>query len=63
MGGRGVATAGYSDLSANGEDAVVSKDVVGIHVLMTRLLFGDSISRRLLLRVSPAKPISAPLRF
>jgi len=42
MGGRSVATAGYSDLSANGEDAVVNKDVVGIRVLMTRLLFGDS---------------------
>ena len=41
----------------------VTKEVVGIHVLLTRSLFGDGIPRRLLLRVSLAKPTSAPLRF
>ena len=41
----------------------VSKEVVGIHVLLTRLLFGGGIPSRLLLRVSVAKPTSAPLRF
>jgi len=41
----------------------VTKEVVGIHILLTRSLFGDDILRRLLLRVSLAKPPSAPLRF
>jgi len=41
----------------------VTKEVVGIRVLLTRLLFGGDILRRLLLRVSLAKPPSAPLRF
>jgi hypothetical protein len=40
----------------------LNKEVVGIHVLLTRLLFGDSIPRRLLLRVSPVKSTSAPVR-
>ena len=40
-----------------------SKEVVGIHDLLTRSLFGGGILRRLLLRVSLAKPTSAPLRF
>jgi len=41
----------------------ITKEVAGIHVLLTRSLFGDGIPRRLLLRVSRAKPTSAPLRF
>ena len=41
----------------------VSKEAVGVHVLLTRSLFGDDIPHRLLLRVSPAKSTSAPLRF
>jgi hypothetical protein len=41
----------------------VSKEVIGIHVLPTRSLFGDGILRRLLRRVFLAKPTSAPLRF
>ena len=41
----------------------VTKEVVGIHVLLTRSLSGGGIPRRLLLRVSLAKPTSAPLRF
>ena len=41
----------------------VTKAVVGIYVLPTRLLFADGILRRLPLHVSVAKPISAPLRF
>jgi hypothetical protein len=41
----------------------VTKEVVGIHVLLTRSFFGDGIPRRLLPRVLPAKPTSAPLRF
>ena len=43
--------------------ARVIKEVVGIHVLLIRSLFADGIRRRLLLRVSQAKPTSAPLRF
>jgi hypothetical protein len=39
------------------------KEVVGIRVLLIRSLFGGGIPRRLLLRVSLAKPTSAPLRF
>src|SRR6516164_8270755 len=41
----------------------VTKEVVGIHVLLTRSLFGDGIPRSLLLRVSLAKPTFAALRF
>jgi len=41
----------------------ITKEVVGIHVLLTRSLFGGGIPRKLLLRVSPAKPTSAVLRF
>jgi hypothetical protein len=41
----------------------ITKEVVGIHVLLTRLFFGGGILRMLLLRVSLAKPTSAPLRF
>jgi hypothetical protein len=39
----------------------ITKEVVGIHVLLTRSLFDGGIPRRLLLRVSLAKPTSAPL--
>src|ERR1700676_1660740 len=41
----------------------VNKEVVGIHVLLTRLLFACDILRRLLLHVSLVKPTSALLRF
>jgi hypothetical protein len=41
----------------------VTKEVVGLHVLLTGSLFGDDILRMLLLRVSLAKPTSVPLRF
>ena len=41
----------------------VTKEVVGTHVLPIRSLFFGGILRRLLLRVSLAKPTSAPLRF
>ncbi len=43
--------------------AVIIKEAVGIHVLLRRSLFGDGILRRLLPRVSLAKPTSAPLPF
>jgi hypothetical protein len=39
------------------------KEVVGIHVLLTRSVSGDDILHRFLWRVSLAKPTSAPLRF
>src|SRR6476659_4585505 len=38
----------------------VTKEVVGIHVLLTRSLFACDILRRFLRRVSLAKPTSAP---
>jgi hypothetical protein len=41
----------------------VTKEVIGIHVLLTRSLFDGGILRRLLLPVSVAKPTSAPVRF
>jgi hypothetical protein len=41
----------------------VTKEVVGIHVLLTRSLFGDGILRNFLLRVSLAKSTSALVRF
>ena len=41
----------------------VTKEVVGVHVLLTRSLFACGILHRLLQRVSLAKPTSAPLRF
>jgi hypothetical protein len=53
-------TVGAAELSKLQE---ITKEVVGIHVLLTRLLFGDGILRSLLLRVSLAKPTSALLRF
>ena len=48
---------------AGDSSARVSKEVIAIHALLTRSLFGDGIPRRLLLRVSLAKLTSAPLRF
>jgi hypothetical protein len=45
------------------EPQEVSKEVVGIHVLLTRSLFDDGIPRKLLLPVSPAKLTSAPSPF
>src|SRR5271165_5594145 len=41
----------------------VTKEVVGIHVLVTRSLFGGDILHRFLQRVSLAKLTSAPVRF
>ena len=41
----------------------ITKEVVGTHALLTRSLFGGSIPRRLLLRVSRVKLTSALLRF
>ena len=41
----------------------IIKEAVGIHVPLPRSLFGCDILSRLLLRVSLAKPTSAPLRF
>src|SRR5258706_2154411 len=40
----------------------ILKEVVGIHALLTRSLFGADILRGWLQRVSLAKPTSAPLR-
>ena len=53
-------TVGAAELSKLQE---ITKEAVGIHVLLTRLLFGDGILRSLLRRVSLAKPTSALLRF
>src|SRR5258708_38032728 len=39
------------------------KEVVGIHALLIRSLFGGGIRRRLLRRVSRVIPTSDPLRF
>src|ERR1700693_705041 len=41
----------------------LTKEVVGIHILLTRSFFGDNIPRRLLQPISLEKPNSAPLRF
>jgi hypothetical protein len=41
----------------------VSREVVGIHVLLARSLFGGDITRNLLRRASLAKSTSAPLRY
>jgi len=41
----------------------VNKEVVGIHLLLTCSLFACGILRKLLLRVSLPKPISALVRF
>src|SRR4029077_1170181 len=42
---------------------LLSKEVVGIHVLLTRSPFGGGILRRLLRHVSLEKPTSAALQF
>jgi hypothetical protein len=44
-------------------NASFTKEVVGIHVLVTHPLFGGDILRGFLQRVSPAKLTSAPVRF
>jgi len=41
----------------------ITKEALGIHALLVRSLFGGGIPRRLLLRVSLAKPTSAPWQF
>ena len=41
----------------------ITKEVVGIRAVLTHPLFGGGIPRKLLLRVSLARPTSAPLRF
>ena len=46
-----------------GELQEVTKEIVGIHVLLSHSLFACGILRRFLLRVSHAKSTSAPLRF
>jgi hypothetical protein len=51
------------ELNEAREPQEVTKQVVGIHVLLTRSLFGEGIPRKLLQRVSLAKPTSAALRF
>jgi hypothetical protein len=51
----------YNRLARQGA-AIVTKEIVGIRVLLTRSLFASDIPRMLLLRVSLAKPTSAPLR-
>jgi len=46
-----------------GELLEITKEAVGIHVLLTRLFFGDDILRRLPPRVSLAKWISAVWQY
>jgi hypothetical protein len=41
----------------------IAKEKVGISARLSRLLFGGSTPRSLFLRVSRAKPTSAPLPF
>jgi len=41
----------------------ITKEVIGIHVLLTRSLFASDILHRLPLCISAAKSTSAPLRF
>jgi hypothetical protein len=52
-------------LNKGSQQQAIIKEVGGIHVLVTRSLFGGGIPRRLLLHVSLAKPTSAPqaIRF
>jgi len=45
------------------EFLLITKEVVGIHVFLTRSLFGGDIPHRLLAHVSRARSTSAPLRF
>jgi hypothetical protein len=53
----------FSDSNESLGAATITKEVVEIHILLTRSLFADDILRRLLRRASVAKPTSAPLRF
>jgi hypothetical protein len=41
----------------------IIKEIVGIHVLLRRSLFGDRTLRTLFRRVSPTEPISAALQL
>jgi hypothetical protein len=41
----------------------ITKEVVGIRVLLPPALFGDGILRRFFRRVFPAKPTSAVLQY
>jgi hypothetical protein len=41
----------------------LAKEVVGIHVLLTHLLFACDILRRFPEHVAPVKPTSVPWRF
>jgi hypothetical protein len=50
-------------LNEKQETAKVTKEAVGIHVLLKRSFLGGSIPRRLLLRVSLTKSTSVPVRF
>ncbi len=50
-------------LNEKQETAKVTKEVVGIHALLTRSFFGGGIPRRLLVRVSLTKSTSVPVRF
>jgi len=52
-----------SNASRDSALRAVPKEVVEVHVLLTRSLFACGILRRLLQRVSLAKPTSAGLRF
>jgi hypothetical protein len=54
---RGKASLAWLEAALN-----VTKEVVGIRVLLTLLLFGDGIPRRLLRPVSAVKSTSAPVR-
>jgi hypothetical protein len=56
-------THGWKYLATRRRTAKDFIEVVGIHALLTRALFGDGILRRLLRCVSLAKSTSAPLRF
>jgi hypothetical protein len=49
----------YSQSNRKAAVAKLTKEVGGIHLHSMRLLFGDDIPRRLLLRFSPVKSTSA----
>jgi hypothetical protein len=55
--------AGRRRICSDEKERDATKEVVGICVLLTRSLFESDILRRLLRRVSLAKPTSAPLQF
>jgi hypothetical protein len=62
-GGRTLRCCTRQGLKRQPYDPIGVKGIVGILVLPTRSPFGDGTPRRLLLRVSLAKPTSAPLQF